>query len=186
MLQPAWPRAPKHQLSEAGTYMVTAATYKQEHCFRGAERLAVLQRGLLKVTAENGWHLEAWAAFSNHYHFIAHSPEGKDAEGLPGMLGFLHNQMAVWINKLDGMPARKVWHNYWESRLTFQRSYLARLNYVHQNAVKHGLVPIANAYPWCSAGFFERAAATAAVRSIYAFRGDRISVKDDFEPVSDW
>jgi hypothetical protein len=28
--------------------------------------------------------------------------------------------------------------------LTFEKSWLARLNYVHHNAVKHGLVPLAN------------------------------------------
>jgi hypothetical protein len=36
-----------------------------------------------------------------------------------------------------------------------EKSWLARLNYVHQNAVKHGLVPIAHQYPWCSAPWFE-------------------------------
>ena len=62
-----------------------------------------------------------------------------------------------------------------------QRSYLARLNYVHQNAVKHGLVPVANQYRWCSAAWFERTASAAIVKSIYRFKWDRISVRDDFE-----
>ena len=55
--------------------MVTGATYLKAPHFRTAERLDVLQRGLLKLAADTGWRLEAWAVFANHYHFIGHSPD---------------------------------------------------------------------------------------------------------------
>jgi putative transposase len=87
------------------------------------------------------------------------------------------------VNRLDQTAGRQVWHNFWETKLTYQKSYLARLNYVHQNAVKHGLVPVATQYPWCSAGWFERNAAPAMVRAIFRFKTDRIRVPDEFEPV---
>jgi putative transposase len=166
---------------------VTAATYEKRHHFNGATRLRVLHRGLLTVTEQFGWRLEAWAVFSNHYHFVAHSPSNqRDASRLSVMLGMLHVKTAGWVNKLDKKPGRQVWFNFWETRLTHQRSYLARLNYVHQNAVKHGLVPVASQYPWCSAAWFERTASAAVVKSIYRFKTDRISVEDDFEPHADW
>jgi putative transposase len=95
----------------------------------------------------------------------------------------LHSKTAGWVNKLDRKPGRQIWHNFWETRLTNQRSYLARLNYVHQNAVNHGLVPVANQYPWCSAGWLERTAAPAIVRAIYRFKTDRLGVADDYEVV---
>jgi putative transposase len=133
------------------------------------------------------WQLEAWAVFSNHYHFIAHSPtQADDASSLSDMLSVLHVKTAEWINKLDKSPGRQVWFNFRETRLTHQRSYLARLNYVHQNAVKHGLVPIASQYPWCSAAWFERTASTAKVKSIYRFKTDRIAVPDEFDVSADW
>ena len=69
-----WPHAPIHRLSEGGTYLVTAGTYLKDHHFQGASRLGVLCRGLLKLAWEFGWQLEAWAVFSNHYHFVGHSP----------------------------------------------------------------------------------------------------------------
>jgi putative transposase len=182
-----WPHAPTHRLSEHGTYCVTSSTYDKQHHFRGADRLRVLHRGLLTVMGQFGWKLEAWAVFSNHFHFIAHSPFGEpDASNLSAMLHMLHVKTAGWINKLDNMPGRKVWHNFWDTRLTHQRSYLARLNYVHQNAVKHRLVPTASQYPWCSARWFERTSSPAMVNSIYRFKTDRISVNDEFEPSPDW
>ena len=106
-----WPHAPEHRLSVRGTYFVTASTYLRQHHFAGKGRLAVLHRGLLKVTTKFGWQLEAWAVFSNHYHFVGDSPGDKDtAESLSQMLGLLHEKTVKWINKLDHTPARKVWH----------------------------------------------------------------------------
>ncbi|OGV71730.1 MAG: hypothetical protein A3K19_12295 [Lentisphaerae bacterium RIFOXYB12_FULL_65_16] len=176
-----------HKLAASGTYFVSAGTYSKEHHFRGADRIIVLHRGLLTVARDAGWQLEAWAVFSNHYHFVAHSPADKEnAESLREMLGLLHEKMAKWVNRLDGTPGRQVWHNFRETRLTYEKSYLARLNYVHHNAVKHGLVPVANRYPWCSAGWFEQTAQPAQVKTIYGLKTDRLQVYDAYDVAPDW
>src|SRR5262249_51068900 len=118
-----WPHAPTHQLSVRGTYFVTASTYQKQHHFRGARRLRVLHRGLLTVTAQFSWHLEAWSVFSNHYHFIAHSPaEAEDASSLSAMLSLLHVRLAGWVNQLDEAAGRQVWFNFRDTRLTRQQS----------------------------------------------------------------
>ena len=81
-----------------------------------------------------GWQLEAWAVFSNHYHFVAHSAANQPtAESLGSMLKTLHVKTSGWVNRLDKAPARQVWFNFRETRLTYPRSYFARLNYTHQN-----------------------------------------------------
>jgi putative transposase len=182
----AWPHAPTHHLGRNGTFFVTASTYQKEHFFRRAERLDVLERGLLKVHEQFSWRLEAWAVFSNHYHFVAHSPDGEtSAESLAEMLRVLHVKTAGWINRLDGAEGRQVWFNFWETRLTFQHSYFARLSYVHQNPVKHGLAIVANQYRWCSAAWFEQSASKPMVESIYRFKTDKLKVADEYEPVVD-
>jgi putative transposase len=182
-----WPHAPLHQLSVSGTYFVTAGTYHKEHHFRGTARLRVLHSGLLTVAQDFGWRLEAWAVFSNHYHFVAHSPESEDgAQSLSRMLGLLHEKTAKWLNRLDHTLGRQVWHNFRETRLTYEKSYLARLNYVHQNPVKHGLVPVASQYPWGSASWFERTARPAQVKTIYSFKVDQLRVYDEYEVAPEW
>lgn len=182
-----WPHAPEHRLSASGTYFLTVSTYQRQHHLRGKARLAVLHRGLLKVAADFGWRLEAWAVFSNHYHFVGHSPvNAETAESLSPMLGLLHEKTAKWINQLDATPGRKVWHNFRETRLTYEKSYLARLNYTHQNPEKHGLVPVASQYPWCSARWFERVATPAQIKTIYGIKTDRLNVADDFDIAPDW
>jgi len=138
----------------------------------------MLHNALLAIADKHGWRLEAWTVLANHYHFVAHAPA--DARTLITFLRELHSRTAVALNKYDGTSGRKVWHNYWETRITHEPAYLARLNYVHGNAVKHGLVTVANQYPWCSAAWFENTATPAQVNTVYAFKTDRLDVRDDY------
>ena len=102
------------------------------------------------------------------------------------MLGTLHEKTAKWVDRLDGAPGRQVWHNFRDTRLTYEKSYFARLNYTHQNAVKHGLVHAAGLYPWCSAAWFEQTATSAQIKTIYGFKTDTINVCDEYEASADW
>ena len=95
----AWPHAPVHRVSEHGTYIVTAETLYKEHFFRGKERLDYLESKVLELAAEYGWHLEAWAVFSNHYHFVGSSREGSGT--LKDFLTELHSVTATEINRQD-------------------------------------------------------------------------------------
>jgi len=173
-----WPHAPVHKLTEHGVYMVTAGTLAKAHQFCGPERLSLLEHQLLELANHYRWQIEAWAVFANHYHFVARG--NPDSADLRKLIRHLHANAARELNRLDHAEGRKVWHNFWDTRLTYERSYLARLNYVHQNAVKHGLVPVANQYPWCSAAWFERVATPAMVQTIYSFKTDQVNVDDDF------
>ena len=159
--------------------MVTAATYQKEHCFRSRMRLRHLTQQLMDLAGDYRWSLEAWAVFSNHYHFIGKSPPDS-AANLSTFLGTLHRRTSTWLNRLDDAVGRKVWHNYRETELTFQRSYLARLHYVICNPVHHGLVPVADQYPWCSAAWFKARATPAFQKTVLSFPIDRLEIDDDF------
>jgi len=106
---------------------------------------------MLTLSKQYGWQLEAWAAFANHYHLVGRG--AGDSKILSDFLKHLQADTARKLNELDQRIGREVWYNFWDTKLTFEKSYLARLNYVHQNPVKHGLVLLANQYPWCSAGW---------------------------------
>jgi putative transposase len=173
-----WPHAPIHKLTEHGVYFVTAGTLHKEHLFADGTRLDLLERKLLELANQYHWQIEAWAVFANHYHFVARGCPV--SANLGKYLKHLHSDTARELNRLDGQEGRKVWHNFRDTRLTFERSYLTRLNYVHQNAVRHGLAPVANQYRWCSAAWFERVATPAMVQTIYSFKIDRVEVEDDF------
>ena len=141
-------------------------------------KLDLVERLLLSMAKNYGWQLEAWVVLANHYHFVA---RGNTAgANLAVLLHDFHYESATRLNEMDQQRGRPVWYNYRDTRLTYQYSYLARLNYVHRNAVKHGLVPVANQYPWCSAAWFERTASPAQVKTIYGFKTDRLNIEDDY------
>ncbi len=87
----SWHHAPPHKLIERGIYMVTAGALHKQHFFRESSRLDLLHDRLLEYAAEFHWELQAWAVFSNHYHFIAASPE--DPTTLRKFLGKLHMRL---------------------------------------------------------------------------------------------
>lgn len=173
-----WPHAPIHRLDSSGIFIVTAATLLKQHLFPTAEKLTLLENTLLTLAKQYRWQLEAWAVFSNHYHFVGRSQ--LESENLQKFLKHVHADSARALNRLDEKSGRTVWFNFWETKLTYERSYLARLSYVHRHAVKHGLVAVANQYRWCSAAWFERVASPAMTKTIYDFKIDKLTIKDDF------
>jgi putative transposase len=159
-------------------YMVTAGTLNKMHFFNSPDRLEYLQDALLKTLEKHPWAIHAWAVFVNHYHFIAKAP-GTQAS-LGSLIKELHSITAREVNRLDGAVGRQVWFQYWDIYLTYEKSWLARLNYVHNNAVHHKLVPVAENYPYCSASWFRQKADPAFRRKVNSFRYDQLKIRDDF------
>jgi len=158
--------------------MVTAGTYRKEKFFDTPDHLQMLHDLLFKAAQEFDWRLQAWAVLANHYHLIATSQ--RHPTSLKAFLSKLHAVSARAVNKLDAARGRKVWFQYWDTQITFERSYLVRLNYVHNNPVHHGLVENAAEYPYCSAAWFARTADASFRETVSRFKTDRISVRDDF------
>ncbi|MBB5350250.1 putative transposase [Haloferula luteola] len=173
----SWPHAPPHWNHEPGIYFVTASTYRREFYFHGKDRLDLLQFHLLTVLQASGWRLDAWAIFPNHYHLVLRSHS--ESVRLSRVLGKIHMLTAREINRLDSTPGKKRWHNYRDSRLTFERSYLARLRYVMHNPVHHGYATHPTLYRWCSGSWFSQTASPAFLKTVESFPIDRLKLEDD-------
>src|ERR1044072_2226569 len=158
-----WPHSPAHYIKDAGTYCITAATLYKAKLFHTRKRLDLLQEHLFNFAETYRWLLQAWSFFPNHYHYVATSPH-TGGSSLRKLLTDLHSSTARELNAMDGTPGRKVWFQFWDTQLTYQGSYMARLRYVHQNAVHHGVVARAENYRWCSASWFMREGTTPFVK----------------------
>ncbi|WP_035603505.1 transposase [Haloferula sp. BvORR071] len=180
MNQAPWPHAPPHWLFDGGTYFVTASTYHRRPIFDTDAKLDLVTCLLIDTAKEFGWQLRAWAVFSNHYHFVADSPKGS-GESLREWLTEFHRRTAIGVNKLSETVGRRVWMNFRETNITHHTSYLARLRYVNENSVKHGLVVRSCDYRWCSAAWFETNAPKGFVASVQRFKTDRLKVWDEFD-----
>ena len=158
--------------------MVTAGTLDKIPHFHDDQRLEILHDLLLKSAEEDGWELLAWAVFDNHYHFVGVSPGAESAA--KRLCSKVHTLSAIELNRLDGTPGRRVWYRSWDTRISYERSVMARLAYVHTNAVKHGLVKRPDEYRWCSAAWFLREGDRPFVESVTSFKTDKVNVFDDY------
>lgn len=174
-----WPHAPMHRFSGSGVFFVTAGTYLKQHFYRSRVLLDHFQELLFRVAVEHHCSLQAWAIFSNHYHLVAEAA----GESLHVMLSQLHSISARELNSLEGASGRKVWFQFRDTELTYEKSWMARLRYTHENPVHHRLTRVSTSYPWCSAAWFERKASRAFAESLRRFKIDRVRVVDDFDVV---
>jgi len=158
--------------------MVTAGTAQKLPHLNTSARLDFFLASLFARALEFGWELRAWAVLASHYHFVAASPP--DPANLNKLIGKLHMQTAKQLNLWDGAPGRKVWFQYWDSHITFEKSYLARLHYVQENPARPGVIPLAEIYRWCSAAWFARTASPAMVATVKSFPTSVLKVPDNF------
>ena len=158
--------------------MVTSGIYQKRHILNSPQKLSIVRDLLFEQAQKHNWHLQAWAIMSNHYHFIASSP--CDPTTLKAMITALHKRSALKLNRMDNTPTRKMWHNYWDSHITYQKSWFARLRYVHQNPVHHAVIDNAANYEWCSQNWLEHHASRSFINSLSRFKTDRLNVPDNF------
>jgi putative transposase len=173
-----WPHAPIHRLQGDGTFFVTGSMYRKQHYASSRKHFEALQEIMFAEANEHECTVQSWCLLSNHYHVVARCQDG---ERLRLMLSRFHAESAIELNHLDGTPKRKVWFQFFDKTLTFERSWLARLRYTNENAVHHGIVERAIDYKWCSAAYFERNVSRAFVETLRRVNVDVVSIYDDFD-----
>jgi putative transposase len=178
---PGWAHSPVHYVSQVGTYFITGGTYHKLHLIDSRSKLGLVQATMQDLAGEYALTLEAWAVFSNHYHVIVNCTE--EPVQVRPFVRHLHSQTAREINALDGIQGRKVWFQYRDTLLRDQKSYYARLNYVKQNPVHHGLVKLATEYEWCSASWFLASSEPAHHKTVTSFKVDLQIAHDPYLPV---
>jgi putative transposase len=147
-----YPHNPPHYFVSNAMYMVTGSLLYNKRLLTDDNHKSLVCKILFERTTHWGWELEAWAILENHYHFIARAPE--NALTLAKLMRQFHSKATVMLNKMDKETGRQVWHNYWDTCITHETSYHARMHYVHLNPVKHKLVENAEEYPYCSYRWF--------------------------------
>ena len=174
-----YPHNPPHYFVPNAMYIVTGAILHNKRLLKSDEHKLLVMDILLERVAHWKWDLEAWAFLENHYHFIARAPE--NALTLEKFIRQVHSKSAVELNKFDKTPGRKVWYIYWDTCITLETSYYARLLYVHLNPVKHRLAENAEDYPFCSYRWFLEKADDDFHDAVMNQPIDRVDIFDDFD-----
>jgi putative transposase len=172
-----WSHAPPHRTKEPGGYFITAGTYKKQHFLLEENRREFLINLIWSCAAQLDLIVQAWVVLSNHYHLVL---EAAQDSNIPLFAKRLHSISARQVNELDDTPGRRVWYQYWDKFITDERSYYARINYIHQNPVRHGIVSAAENYRWSSMRWFEDRVGIPLASAVRQIKIDRIKVVDNF------
>ena len=171
--------APPHLFKATATYFITGATYEKRHTLRSDAAKEKTVEYMFKSFAHFGWKIEDWVLLNNHYHLMARAPE--DANTLANVINNFHKFSGNWIKKhvpLNPVP-EKIWHNYWDTCITYENSYFARINYIWFNPVKHKLV--LQPEEWHFGSYFTRVNSGDAVDTfVKKYPFDDLKIKDDF------
>jgi putative transposase len=171
---------PPHAFIPNAAYFITASTYLRKRLLTSDVTKEKLLEYMIKTLDTNKWVLEDWVILDNHYHMMLKASEYPDR--LSNIMRDIHKFSALWIKKniKETGSLYKIWHNYWDSCITYEKSYFARLNYIWFNPVKHGYVE--DPKDWKFGSYFYRYKDEQNymenIRIKYPY--DKAKIKDDF------
>ena len=138
---------PPHIYQDETIYFITARTKDRMNLFNTYKKCSLFLDRFARRVACFCFEAIGWVLNTNHYHILVNVSDGS-------MLGMfvqnLHSNSARLLNKIDQSEGRQVWYQYWDRCIRSERDLYTRLNYIHQNPVKHGLVSRIDNYEWSS------------------------------------
>jgi putative transposase len=157
---------PPHLFLPNTKYFITCSTLNKYPYLESDEAKWATFDYLKNSLSHFDWELEDWVILDNHIHMMVNSP--KKAETLSSVIENFHKFTANWLSRNQiNKKGTKYFHNYWDTCITYEKSYYSRLNYIWYNPVKHGYVD--SPEKWKFGSFY------------YRFTEDEINMKNIFE-----
>lgn len=117
-----------------GRFMMTAACFEHACHLSDPRRREAFATELRGTFSSAGGTIFAWVVLPNHYHVLW---EG-NLDILRPLLARLHNGTSTRWNREDNATGRQTWYQCADRRMRSERHFIASVNYIHGNPVKHG------------------------------------------------
>ena len=111
--------------------------------------IALLRQAVKRVRAERPFTIDAWTVLPEHLHAVWTLPDGDDDfSGRWRAIKALFSR-GVAFGPANDRGEHAVWQRrFWEHAIRDEQDFAAHVNYVHFNAVRHGLVRHAADWPY--------------------------------------
>ena len=135
---------------EAGaSYFFTLVTHERAPLFAEPGRVELWRTAIAKLQAKRPFKIEAEVILPDHLHLLWTMPAGDGdyatrirlaKTAFTKSLGLGDGRTAVRKSRIQ-KGEREIWQRrYWEHMIRDDRDFQVRLDYIHYNPVKHGLV----------------------------------------------
>lgn len=144
-----WHGPPHFAGQQTDQYLITGACYEHAPIIGTTDERMDAFVVLMHQTFEAcSAVIHAWCVLPNHYHVLTTT---SDLPALLASVGTLHGSTSFTWNGEDNARGRKCWHRATDRAMRSEAHAWATVNYVHQNAVKHGYVTKWTDWQWSSA-----------------------------------
>ncbi|HEX7030717.1 MAG TPA: transposase [Gammaproteobacteria bacterium] len=113
--------------------------------------VAALRDAVRRVRVKFPFEIDAWVVLPDHMHCIWTLPPGDVDYARRWRLikGGFSKSLPVASDEVSRQRGRGIWqHRYWEHAIRDQRDFIAHMNYIHFNPVKHGHVARVRDWPY--------------------------------------
>ena len=170
---------PPHLFITNAKYFVTSSTLGKYPYLQSEEAKQAALHYLTTSLNYFNWELEDWVILDNHIHIMINAPE--DSTTLSQLVNNFHRFTANWLSKHNIKKVQdKYFHNYWDTCITFEKSYFSRLHYIWYNPVKHGYVGSPEKWKFGSFYFLYEEEMKEIEQIIKTYPIDRMKIDDDF------
>lgn len=143
-------KRPPHIYLDNQIYFITARCNRGIHFLRPDKYKQILVDCIFEQVKKFSYKLYGWVINQNHYYLLIKTKTGSD---LPKFIGAINGKSSKLINDSDDVIGQKIWSNYFDKCIRTEEDFYKHLNYIHQNPIKHGLIPDMQAlacFSYCS------------------------------------
>ena len=138
---------PPHIFIDNTYYFITISTLYKKSYFDTDQKKTFIKSALTNSCSTYKYDLIAWVILNNHCHLLL---KVSNSAQLSQFIRSIEGKSAIELNKLLTTPKVKRWYQYWDEGIRDERGFWMRMNYIHQNPVKHGYVQRMKDYKFSS------------------------------------
>ena len=133
--------------TSSATYFVTAGTWCKTNILQSDRMASLFCNTLCQYRAAGKFRLHAFVVMPNHIHLLLTVPEGVTLERA---IQFIKGGFSYQCGKLLGVHSAIWQKSFLDRRVRDADEYARYREYIHQNAVRAGLVSAAEEYTYSS------------------------------------
>ena len=144
----------RRNYTEGGCYFFTVNLLKRCQNHLLIDQIDWLRDAVKQVKTQRPFHINGWVVLPEHMHFILTLPEGDSDYSTRIRLIKTHFSKSLPIAKWRSTVRQKraergIWQRrFWEHSIRNESDYIAHMDYLHYNPVKHGHVKQVKDWPY--------------------------------------
>lgn len=135
-----------------GLFFATTSTQDMIARFNSPEKYSIVLEKIEYYRKRENASIHAYVVMPNHFHLLIHFPENHN---ISAFMRDLKKRIAYEYYQLQKVPPFPFWQDRFDDLLIYsEKQYAIKLNYIHNNPVKSGLVGKAEDWEYSSVGFY--------------------------------